>query len=268
MSTDAIQLPSPLHYDALVAKYKENPPLPPDWSFCSHVLDEWARDRRNLKALHWVSHDFRKQRVVTYAELAANSHRTALALRGLGIKRGDKVLVQLPRVLEWWDVILGLMRLGAIPIPGTTQLVAKDLKFRTETSKARAFVGDDDACSRFVKIAKDVKVDTIIQVRVDGDQGLLPEATSFQDIVSKVAPGDRITDVKLTPDDIVITYFTSGTTGNPKQVLLTGDYLRGHVISGYWYRLAPGKLFSNAADLGWAKAAVRPFYPHFPTRPC
>lgn len=53
--------------------------------------------------------------------------------------------------------------------------------------------------------------------------------------------------------------FTSGTTGSPKQVLLENEYLLGHTVTGKWYRLAPGKLFCNMADLGWAKAAYATF---------
>lgn len=100
-------------------------PCPSDFSFPTHVVDSWATSSPSLFALHWVSADFTSEKKVTYAELSRLSKCAAVVFSDVGIKKGDRVLVQLPRVIEWWVVILGLMRVGAVPIPGTSLLVAK-----------------------------------------------------------------------------------------------------------------------------------------------
>lgn len=95
---------------------------------------EFDLDRTNLELtlkclgcfeqLYWVSADFTKERKLTYAELSALSKRAAIGFASLGIKKGDRVLIQLPRICEWWIALFGLMRVGAVPVPGTTLLVS------------------------------------------------------------------------------------------------------------------------------------------------
>lgn len=87
-------------YKAIHEKYGEGIPCPDDFSFPSHVLDKWAEKQPDQLVLHWVSADFSKERKVTYEELTDLSNRCAIAFAAKGIKKGDKVMVQLPRVVE------------------------------------------------------------------------------------------------------------------------------------------------------------------------
>ena len=61
-----------------------------------------------------------------------------------GIRRGDRVLVMLPRVPAWWIEMLGLIRLGAVPIPATTLLTAKDIAYRVQAAGITAILTDAD----------------------------------------------------------------------------------------------------------------------------
>ncbi|ORY79352.1 acyl-coenzyme A synthetase O-MACS [Leucosporidium creatinivorum] len=246
-------------YSTLHEKYGNGIPCPSDFSFPSHVLDAWSAKQPQAEALHWVSPDFSKEKIVTYRELTDLSNRAAIAFEKSGLKKGDKVMVQLPRVNEWYIVLFGLMRLGAIPVPGTSLLVAKDLKFRANACGAVAFVGDAESTSRFEEIAKEVNVSKIWQVRVDNDSGLGRGRKDFQAAVSAVAEGEKWKGPAHSSSDLALLYFTSGTTGDPKMVLLESEYTLGHTLTGSWYQLGPGKLFLNMADLGWAKAAYSTF---------
>ncbi|GAA6003100.1 uncharacterized protein JCM10292_002861 [Rhodotorula paludigena] len=244
---------SEFHYDRILQDYGRGIPCPSDFSFPSHVVDAWAKKQPNQPAIHWVSHDFARERVVSYAELAELSHRAAKVFEEAGLKKGDRVLLQLPRVVEFWPAIFGLMRIGAVPVPGTSLLVAKDLQFRAGVANAKAFVGDAESCGRFEEIQKSVGVERVFQVRTNGDK-LGQGRVDFQQAVEKVPVGTKC-EVPHQKTDLAILFFTSGTTGSPKMVLLEAEHLLGHTISGLWYRLKPGKLFLCMADLGWAKAS-------------
>lgn len=81
---------SEFHYDVLHQKFKNGIPCPDDFSFPSHVLSHWARVQPAQPALHWVSHDFATERVVSYAELDDLTHRAAKAFHDAGLKKGDR----------------------------------------------------------------------------------------------------------------------------------------------------------------------------------
>lgn len=242
-------MPSEFEYDTICAKYGDGIPCPDDFSFPSSVVDKWAQTQPDQLAFHWVSHDFGTERKVTYAELSDLSNRAARAFLDSGLVKGDRVLIQLPRVLDFWTAIFGLMRIGAVPVPGTSLLVGKDLEFRATAAQAQAFVGDAESCGRFGQVAHKVGVSRIFQVRTDGDGALGEGRVDFQAAVERVAQGTKC-DVEHSKTDLAIVFFTSGTTGAPKMVLLEAEHLLGHTISGLWYRLTPGKLFLCMADLG------------------
>lgn len=115
---------STFDYEIISKRYAKGIPCPDDFSFPSHVLDKWATNPTQL-ALHWISHDFKVEKKLTYAQLSELSKKAAVVFENVGIKKGDRVLLQLPRVIEWWIILLGLMRMGAVVVPGTALLVAK-----------------------------------------------------------------------------------------------------------------------------------------------
>src|SRR5438477_10678562 len=86
---------------------------------------------------------------ITFAQFAERSSRAANAFAKLGIKKGDRALVMLPRIPEWWESVLGLMMLGAIPIPCTTLLTPKAIQFRAVVAEALAFLTGQDGSSKF-----------------------------------------------------------------------------------------------------------------------
>ena len=107
---------------------------PDEFNFAVDVIGKWAADPQK-EAMWWVGHDG-QERHVTFAEFARRSNQAADAFSKLGIQKGDRVLVMLPRLVEWWEVVLGLMKLGAVPIPCTVLLTPKDIQFRAETAQA------------------------------------------------------------------------------------------------------------------------------------
>src|SRR5258708_17692525 len=120
--------------------------VPEYFNFAADVIATLAQDLEKL-AMLWVGHDG-ERRQLTFAHFAEYSSRGENAFAALGLGKGDPVLVMLPRLPEWWETILGLMSLGAIPIPGTTLLTPKDIQFRSEVAEARALITDQEGAAK------------------------------------------------------------------------------------------------------------------------
>src|SRR5688572_26450549 len=90
--------------------------VPDDFNWAFDVIDRWAADPAAL-AMHWVGPQG-EERHISFEEFRQRSNRLANALESLGVRRGDQVFLMLPRVVEWWESILGIMRIGAVSMPG------------------------------------------------------------------------------------------------------------------------------------------------------
>src|SRR5438874_6453904 len=88
--------------------------VPEYFNFATDVIGKWASDPTK-PAMLWVG-QHGEERGLTFTHFAEYSSRAANAFSKLGIKKGDCVLVMLPRVPEWWESVLGLMKIGAIPV--------------------------------------------------------------------------------------------------------------------------------------------------------
>src|SRR5947209_13485343 len=98
-------------------------------------MDKWASDPNKL-AMLWVGQNG-EEKHITFAQFAERSSRAANAFAELSIKKGDRMMVMLHRIPEWWESVLGLMKLGVIPIPCTTLLTPKDIQFRAEVAEVQ-----------------------------------------------------------------------------------------------------------------------------------
>ncbi|MBX3439921.1 MAG: AMP-binding protein, partial [Planctomycetaceae bacterium] len=106
----------------------------PDYfNFGFDVVDRWAAERPDATALHLAS-DFGEAKV-RFAETSERSSRFAQALLDLGLKRGDRVLVMMPRYVEWWETMIGLFKAGLVAMPGTTLLTTKDIDYRLRVAE-------------------------------------------------------------------------------------------------------------------------------------
>ncbi len=221
------------------------------FNFADSVLDVWAQQRPDATALWWVDAVTGHERRFTFRELALLSRQAANYLQSAGIRRGDRVLLILPRIPEWWLAMLGLTRLGAIPTPGTQQLTRRDIAYRIKASQATAIITDGDGT---LKVSADFKGTRMMVCGsktgwLDFDAGVQAASTQFKGEPTRA-------------DDPAIIYFTSATTGEPKMVLHTHQsYGLGHQQTGHlWLDLKPGDIHWNLSDLGWAKAAWSSFY--------
>jgi len=216
------------------------------YNFAGDTVDHWARERGDGLALWCLAADSHTEHKLTWSQVAERSKRAASFFRDAGLKPGDRVLVILPRIPDWWIAMLGLIRLGAVPIPGTTLLTAKDIAYRAEAAAVSGIVTDAENAPKAVQL-------TGVKILAEGTrEGWLDFKTGVRDASADFAP-ERPT---LSTDPGLV-YFTSGTTGPPKMVLHTqSSYAQGHRLTGEeWLDLHPDDVHWNMADNGWAKAA-------------
>jgi acyl-coenzyme A synthetase/AMP-(fatty) acid ligase len=228
--------------------------VPAQFNFAIDVMGKWASDPNKL-AMLWVGQNG-EEKHITFAQFAERSSRAANAFAELGIKKGDRVMVMLHRIPEWWESVLGLMKLGAIPIPCTTLLTPKDLQFRAEVAEAQGIITDGDGAAKFDAVrSQSPSIKYAIVVEPNADVARREGWTSYSQIVEKASP--TFNGPKTNSDDPCLVYFTSGTVGYPKMVLHTqASYPIGHTITGkYWLDLHEDDLHWNLSEMGWAKAA-------------
>jgi acetyl-CoA synthetase len=221
------------------------------------VLDEfnWALDWFDVIAaehpdrigLRIVAED--EDTSLTYAELAGRSAQVANWLRGLGVRRGDRMLLMLGNVAPLWEVILAAMKLGAVMIPASTLLQPADLADRLARGHVRHVVTDVPQTAKFDQLPGGWT-----RIAVGPGEPAGPGWHAYS--------GSYDTGTAFTPDgvtrasDPLLLYFTSGTTAQPKLVAHTNaSYPAGHLSTMYWIGIEPGDVHLNLSSPGWAKHA-------------
>src|SRR5260370_12220471 len=156
------------------------------FNFATDVIGEWASDPDKL-AMLWIGQNGEEQQL-TFAHFAERSSRAANAFARLGIQKGDRALVMLPRIPESCESVLGLMKIGAIPIPSTTLLTPKDIQFRAEFAEVAAFITDSEGAEKFDQVRSECPtVKVAILVEPNADVGGREGGTSYQQIVDEAS---------------------------------------------------------------------------------
>jgi acetyl-CoA synthetase len=237
-------------YDIMYKNFKWH--VPEHYNFGFDVVDQWAEDRTKL-ALISIDRTGKRDRYHTFYDLKFQSNQFANVLRKIGIKKGDRVLVILQSVPEWYVALIGMFKLGIIPMPGTVLLTPKDIEYRINRAEANMVITDLDHAEQVESVKK--KCPSLKHLMIVGNKrkGWISfdeelEEASHQLTQSKVG--------KTKSSDPMLIYFTSGTTGHPKMVLHTHSYPLGHEVTARFAQaLTKCDLHWTISETGWAKAA-------------
>ena len=188
---------------------------------------------------------------LTFAEVSRRSNQVANFLRQHGVRRGDRLIVQLPNLVAIWEIMLAALKLGAVVIPAATLLTVDDLRDRLDRGKARHVITIPGLTDKFASLGGDYS-----RILVGGaEPGWIPYAHAYEQSADFTPDGET----KAT--DPFMLYFTSGTTALPKLVLHTHQsYPVGHLATMYWIGIRPDDIHLNISTPGWAKHAWSSFF--------
>ena len=188
---------------------------------------------------------------VSYAAMAARSSQVANWLRGLGVRRGDRVLLMLGNIVPLWEVMLAAMKLGAVDHP------------RLHAAAARRPGGPGVPGRRAARVAEGAQVPKFADVPGEWTRVVVgrpwrrpPTAGTATRTRATLAAAEFTPDGVTRAGDPLLLYFTSGTTSQPKLVGHThASYPVGHLSTMYWIGIKPGDVHLNISSPGWAKHA-------------
>jgi acyl-coenzyme A synthetase/AMP-(fatty) acid ligase len=251
MSETKKTLPSPNMTDYRRTKKEFQLEVPEYFNFGFDVIDRWAEDRTKL-ALAIAGEMGEQLEKFTFYEIKKLSNTFANVMRSRGLKKGDRVLIMLPWMPQWYIAMIGMIKLGVIPIPSTTLLTHRDIRYRVNESEAVGIVTDIQDAPKVEEAMDRCPTLKMCMLASGHRRGWL----TWNEEMEKASPVlDGIE--KTRSDDTMLLYFTSGTVAYPKMVLHTqASYGIGHRITAtFWQDLKPTDLHWTVTDTGWAKAA-------------
>ena len=222
------------------------------FNFGFDLIDALAdREPEKLAMLHISKDKF--ERRLTFKDIKKASNQCANYFKSLGIKKGDRVMLVLKRHYQFWFAMIGLNKLGAIGIPATNQLLEHDFEYRFNAADVNTIIctADGDTANQ-VDIAAAKAPSLINKLIVGGERegwrNFDEEYTLYSTHYNRTedAPGG---------EDLMLMFFTSGTTGYPKIAAHNYKYALGHFHTAkYWHTVDPDGLHFTISDTGWAKS--------------
>lgn len=232
--------------------------IPENFNFAYDVMDQWAAERPDKQALLWTNEDGQCISF-SFGELKQQTDRAASYFQSLGIGKGDMVMLILKRHYEFWLSMLALCKIGAVAIPATHMLTRHDIVYRNNRAGVKAIVcvGEDYVLQQVNEsMGESPTLETVVSIgpkTMDGFHDWHKEWMKAPDFV-------RPEHVNAN-DDIMLMYFTSGTSGEPKMVAHDYLYAIGHLTTGvFWHNLSEDSIHLTVADTGWGKAAWGKLY--------
>ncbi len=222
------------------------------FNFAFDIVDEMANRKPDKLAMLHIDRDENERRF-TFLDMKKESARCANYFSSIGIKKGDRVMLVLRRNYQFWPIMLGLNKLGAIAIPATSQLLPHDLEYRFNKAGVSAIICTcDDKSPEYadeaMKNYNGIKNKISVNGKRDGWREFDKEYKMFSSKYER-------TEDSPCGDDLLVMFFTSGTSGYPKIAAHTHKYPFGHFVTAkYWHCCDPDGLHFTISDTGWAKA--------------
>ena len=222
------------------------------FNFAFDVVDALGTDKPDRRAMLHISEDG-TERTFTFQDMKKESARAANYFKAMGIRRGDRVMLVLKRHYQFWFAVLGLHKLGAVAIPATNQLLAKDFAYRFQAADVRAILctadGETaDAVDEAAKQCPSLTHKILVNGKREGWHDFNEEYAMYSSHYAR-------TEDAPCGSDPMLMFFTSGTSGYPKLAAHNYKYPLGHFITAkYWHGVRPDGLHLTISDTGWAKS--------------
>lgn len=229
------------------------PTFPGAFNWAVDWFDSYARG--NDRTALWIVEEDRSEAKYTFDRMATRSDQVAAWLAGLGVVKGDRVVLMLGNQVELWESMLAVIKLGAVIVPTATALGPAELTDRINRGNGKHVVTNAPDTAKFTEVPGDyTRIRIGDNVNGDGDDWHDYAASYDQTAGPTPHPGTM-------PEDPLLFYFTSGTTSRPKLVEHTQvSYPVGHLSTFYWLGIKPGDVHLNISSPGWAKHAWSCFF--------
>ena len=242
---------------------------PDNYNFGYDVVDVLAERYADQKAMIWLSRD-KDEKVFSFSDISKESARAANLFKRHGIKKGDVVMLILKRHHQFWPIIVALHKIGAITVPATFLLTEKDLIYRFNAAGVKAVVctGDGDVAGA---VDAAVPESPTLELRFSVNS---PQRDGWIDYDLAVRDEDYRFDRPSGDDqpmanEIMLMYFTSGTTGPPRIAAHSHTYALGHIITGvHWHNCGREGLHLTISDTGWGKSVWGKLYGQWMAETC
>ncbi len=234
--------------------------IPGNFNFAFDVVDDIALRTPDKTSMVWCN-DKGEAATFTFGQMKRQSDKAANFFLSAGIGKGDPVMLILKRRYEFWFCAMALHKIGAITIPATHLLSTKDLVYRNNAADIKMIVCVPEAeVIQHVEESQEKSPTFVVKALVgekregwlNFNEGMEQSSDSF------VRPAGALASQN---EDIMLLYFTSGTTGMPKMVNHNFIYPLGHILTAkYWQNVQDDGLHFTVADTGWAKSAWGKLY--------
>ena len=234
--------------------------VPENFNFAYDVVDKWAGINPDKLALLWTN-DSKEIKSFSFAGIKRLSDKAANVLISLGIKKGDVVMLILKQRPEVWVMMTALMKIGAVCIPGTYQLTAKDLEYRCNIADVKLLVAvdDGDLLKSIEEAGTNCKKLEQIAMLYNGNSQRKPAYLDLAELIDNA--NEKFIRIQTKTSEPALIYFSSGTTGMPKMVLHNHSLPLGHIVTAkYWHQVEDNKVHLTQTDSGWAKFAWGKIY--------
>lgn len=219
--------------------------IPASFNFGADVVDHWARTADG-PALIWCNAAGEERRY-RFSDIARLSAKLASGLQQRGVRKGDRVVVMLPRIPEWQIAMVACMKLGAVPIPCIEMLTAKDLAYRIDNADAVAVIARAQHAGKFEGLLDRLRVRISVGPAAGWDEIDGVTESGREDFVP----------AQVDSEDPALLYYTSGSTGNPKGVLHASRGIYAwREVARTWLDLRRSDTIWCTADTGWSKAGT------------
>ena len=232
--------------------------VPENFNFAYDVLDVIAEEEPDKRALQWAHMDGR-ERAFTFAKIARLSKQAANLFVRLGIQKGDKVMLVLRRHYTFWIAIMALCRIGAVAVPATHLLTKKDIVYRANCAGIKMVVTSAEGC--FAASCEEAMPECPTVEKLLIVDGAREGWLDFEGLLAQESDEFPRPAEPLKHDDIMLLYFTSGTSGMPKMVGHNFDYPLGHIQTAvFWHQCVDGGLHLTVSETGWMKSVWGKLY--------
>lgn len=239
-------------YEDFYSNFKVS--APEGFNFAYDIVDKLAEEIPEKTAMVWCN-DQGEEKIISFADMKYYSSKAASFLKSLGIKKGDRVMLILKRRYEFWYALLALHRIGAIAIPATHLLTSKDIIYRCNAAGIKMIIAVAEP--EVVKHIDDSKSKSPTLEYIAGVNGKAEGWYDFDKETENASPdfARPSGSEAACSGDVMLLYFTSGTTGMPKMVLHDFTYPLGHIHTAkYWQCVQENGLHLTVSDTGWMKS--------------